>query len=167
MNPAMRFSWAMALASFVGVLVIARPGFGVFAFDAIYPLVGAVGLAAFLTLTRAVSRDDPRVTAFRPVGGVYPVFHRHAGELGGAQRAPRTSHCLPPSACWPQGAQVLQTLAYRHGSTHRIAPYSYDEPGGLHRCGLVGVSRRARRLVDPRHGDHCRRRRGDGLEKVI
>jgi drug/metabolite transporter (DMT)-like permease len=35
-EPGDAFSWATALASFVGVLVIARPGFGVFAFDAIY-----------------------------------------------------------------------------------------------------------------------------------
>jgi drug/metabolite transporter (DMT)-like permease len=120
------FSWAMALASFAGVLVIARPGFGVFALDAIYPLVGAVGLAGFLTLTRAVSgRDDPRVTAFfgpfvafvlfsfaMPVNWVAPKSAAHVALFVGA-------------GVLAAAAQVLQTLAYRHGSTHRIAPFSY------------------------------------------
>ena len=125
-EPGDAFSWTTALASFVGVLVIARPGFGVFAFDAIYPLVGAIGLAGFLTLTRAVSqRDDPRVTAFfgplvafllfstaMPVNWVAPKSAAHVALFVGI-------------GLLAAGAQVLQTLAYRHGSTHRIAPFSY------------------------------------------
>jgi drug/metabolite transporter (DMT)-like permease len=120
------FSWATALAGFVGVLVIARPGFGVFAFDAIYPLVGAVGLAGFVTLTRAVSnRDDPRVTAFFGSLVAFLMF----------STAMTTNWVRPKSAAHlalflgigllAAVAQILQTLAYRHGSTHRIAPFSY------------------------------------------
>jgi drug/metabolite transporter (DMT)-like permease len=125
-EPGDAFSWVTALASFVGVLVIARPGFGVFAFDAIYPLVGAVGLAGFLTLTRAVSqRDDPRVTAFfgpwvaflmfslaMPANWVPPKSAAHVALFLGIDLL-------------AAGAQILQTLAYRYGSTHRIAPFSY------------------------------------------
>jgi drug/metabolite transporter (DMT)-like permease len=125
-EPGDAFSWVTALASFVGVHVIARPGFGVFAFDAIYPLVGAVGLAGFLTLTRAVSqRDDPRVTAFfgpwvaflmfslaMPANWVPPKSAAHVALFLGIDLL-------------AAGAQILQTLAYRYGSTHRIAPFSY------------------------------------------
>jgi drug/metabolite transporter (DMT)-like permease len=125
-EPGDAFSWAMALASFAGVLVIARPGFGVFAFDAIYPLIGAVGLAGFLTLTRAVSsRDDPRVTAFfgpfvalvlfstvMPAYWVTPKSTAHVAMFFGM-------------GLLAAAAQVLQTLAYRYGTTHRIAPFSY------------------------------------------
>ena len=125
-EPGDGFSWAMALASFVGVLVIARPGFGVFAFDAIYPLVGAVGLAGFLTLTRAVSRhDDPRVTAFF---GPLVAFILFSTAMPLNWVAPKSAAHLALFAAiglLAAGAQVLQTLAYRHGSTHRIAPYSY------------------------------------------
>lgn len=58
-------SWWLALLSFVGVLVIARPGSALFSWNALLPFMGAMGLATFLTLTRAVApHDDPAVTAF-------------------------------------------------------------------------------------------------------
>ena len=120
------FSWVTALASFAGVLVIARPGFGVFALDAIYPLVGAVGLAGFLTLTRAVSsRDDPRVTAFF---GPFVAFLMFSIAMPANWVAPKRATDLALFAgigLLAAGAQVLQTLAYRYGSTHRVAPFSY------------------------------------------
>ena len=120
------FSWAAALASFVGVLVIARPGFGVFAFDAVYPLVGAVGLAGFLTVTRAVSRrDDPRVTAFF---GPLVAFLMFSTVISAHWVSPKSAAHLAlflGVGLLAAVAQVLQTLAYRHGSTHRIAPFSY------------------------------------------
>jgi drug/metabolite transporter (DMT)-like permease len=102
------------------------PGFGVFAYDAIYPLVGAVGLAGYLTLTRAVSRhDDPRVTAFF---GPLVAFILFSTAMPAKWVAPKSATHLALFAAiglLAAGAQVLQTLAYRHGSTHRIAPYSY------------------------------------------
>jgi drug/metabolite transporter (DMT)-like permease len=125
-EPGDAFSWAAALASFVGVLVIARPGFGVFAFDAVYPLVGAVGLAGFLTLTRAVShRDDPRVTAFF---GPLVAFLMFSTAISAHWVSPKSAAHLAlflGVGLLAAGAQILQTLAYRHGSTHRIAPFSY------------------------------------------
>jgi len=125
-EPGDAFSWAAALASFVGVLVIARPGFGVFAFDAVYPLVGAVGLAGFLTVTRAVSRrDDPRVTA---VFGPLVAFPMFSTVISAHWVSPRSAAHLAlflGVGLLAAVAQVLQTLAYRHGSTHRIAPFSY------------------------------------------
>ena len=125
-EPGDAFSWVTAFASFVGVLVIARPGFGVFAFDAIYPLIGAVGLAGFLTLTRAVSsHDDPRVTAFF---GPFVAFLMFSTAMPANWVTPKSATHLAlflGIGLLAAGAQVLQTLAYRHGSTHRIAPFSY------------------------------------------
>jgi len=125
-EPGDAFSWAAALASFVGVLVIARPGFGVFAFDAVYPLVGAVGLAGFLTVTRAVSRrDDPRVTAFF---GPLVAFLMFSTVISAHWVSPKSAAHLAlflGVGLLAAVAHVLQTLAYRHGSTHRIAPFSY------------------------------------------
>jgi drug/metabolite transporter (DMT)-like permease len=125
-EPGDGFSWATALVSFVGVLVIARPGFGVFAFDAIYPLVGAVGLAGFLTLTRAVShRDDPRVTAFF---GPLVAFLMFSTAMSTNWVSPKSAAHLAlflGIGLLAAVAQILQTLAYRYGSTHRIAPFSY------------------------------------------
>src|SRR5262245_53646556 len=125
-EPGDAFSWAVALASFAGVLVIARPGFGVFAFDAIYPVVGAVGLAGFITLTRAVSRhDDARVTAFF---GPWVAFLAFSVAMPSHWVAPKSATHLALFAAigvLAAAAQVLQTLAYQHGTTHRVAPFSY------------------------------------------
>ena len=161
-------SWATALASLVGVLVIARPGFGIFAFDAIYPLVGAVGLAGFLTLTRAVShRDDPRVTAFFgplvaflmfstavPTHWVSPKSAAHlalflgiwsAGGRGPGSANARLSIRQHPPRC------AVQLRRSRRIDRHRLAR--------LWRC--------ARRLVAPGDVDHCRCRPRHGPQEVI
>lgn len=152
-EPGDAFSWATALASFAGVLIIARPGFGVFAFDAIYPLVGAVGLAGFLTITRAVSsRDDPRVTAFF---GPFVAFLMFSTAMPTNWVTPKSTTHLAlfvGVGLLAAGAQVLTTHAYRFGTTHRIAPFSYaslvvsigvgwlvfrDVPDG---CSILGMS---------------------------
>lgn len=121
-----RLSWLVAIVSFVGVVLIARPGSALFTPAIVYPLAGSIGLATFMTLTRAVSRDDdPRVTAF----------------FGPMVSAMMLSLVLPLTWAWPQSwfdgvlmiaigvlaaiAQVLQTLAYREGTTHQVAPFSY------------------------------------------
>ena len=125
-EPGDPFSWVTALASFLGVLVIARPGFGVFAVDALYPLAGAVGLAGFLTLTRAVStRDDPRVTAFFGPLVAFLVFSMAVPTSWLVPKTPAHIALILGIGLLAAAAQVLQTLAYRYGSTHRIAPFSY------------------------------------------
>ena len=125
-EPGDGWSWAMALLSFAGVLVIVRPGTGVWASAAVYPVIGAIGLAGFLTITRAVAgRDDPRVTAFfgplvsflafstvMPFNWVTPKSAIHLALFAGIGALAAL-------------AQVLQTLAYRHGTTHQIAPFAY------------------------------------------
>lgn len=125
-EPGDAFSWIAALASFVGVLIIVRPGSGIFAAAAIYPMIGTLGLASFLAITRAVSnRDDPRVTAFFGPLVAFSVF----------------SFAMPLNWVTPKSlvdialflgigllsaaAQVLTAQAYRHGTTHHVAPFSY------------------------------------------
>lgn len=122
-----RLSWLVAVVSFVGVVLIARPGSALFTPAIVFPLAGSIGLAAFMTLTRAVARDDdPRVTAF----------------FGPMVAACLLALVLPLTWAWPQSwfdgalmvaigllaavAQVLQTLAYREGTTHQVAPFSYS-----------------------------------------
>lgn len=120
------WSWMMALVSFAGVLVIVRPGTGVWATAAVYPVIGAIGLAGFLTITRAVAgRDDPRVTAFF---GPLVSFLAFSTAMPFNWVAPKSATHIALFAgigALAALAQVLQTLAYRHGTTHQIAPFSY------------------------------------------
>jgi drug/metabolite transporter (DMT)-like permease len=125
-EPGDRFSWMAALASFAGVLVIARPGVGVFSAAAVYPVLGAIGLASFLATTRAVAgRDDPRVTAFL---GPLVAFVAFSAALPFNWVAPaRVDHLLLFLAIGvlAAAAQVMQAFAFRHGSSHLLAPISY------------------------------------------
>jgi len=125
-EPGDAFSWLAAIASFVGVLVIARPGLGVFALDALYPLAGSVGLAAFMTLTRAVSaRDDPRVTAFFGPFIALLIFSIVIGVYWEPPKSLAHAAMFVGVGLIGAVAQILTTIAYRIGTTHQLAPFNY------------------------------------------
>ncbi|MCV2894840.1 DMT family transporter [Lentibacter sp. XHP0401] len=56
--------WAAIFIGFVGVLIILKPGFGVFAPAAIVPLVAALLFALYGLLTRFAARKDTAATSF-------------------------------------------------------------------------------------------------------
>jgi drug/metabolite transporter (DMT)-like permease len=59
-----RRSAAVAVA-FVGVLVVARPGFGVLGWAALLPLGAAILLALYMVMTRVIrTKDNPNATTF-------------------------------------------------------------------------------------------------------
>ncbi len=119
--------WIVAVASFAGVLVIVRPGGDLFRIEALYPLAGAFGLAAFLAITRAVSRhDDPRVTAFF---GPLVSFALLSLVMPAYWKTPTRVLDVAIFAAigvLAAAAQMLQTLAYRDAPTHRVAPFVYS-----------------------------------------
>lgn len=56
--------WAAIGAGMVGVVVILRPGMGVFSWAALLPLASACMFAAYSVLTRLTTRDEPTFPAF-------------------------------------------------------------------------------------------------------
>lgn len=56
--------WLAVCIGFVGVLVILRPGLGVFDAGAVYALACAALFALYQVLTRKVAKDDPSDTSF-------------------------------------------------------------------------------------------------------
>ncbi len=125
-EPGDAFSWTAALASFAGVLIIARPGLGIFALDALYPVAGAVGLASFLAITRAVSgRDDPRVTAFFGPFVAFAIFSAAIPAYWVAPKSMAHFALFAGVGVLAAGAQVLQTFSYKYGTTHQVAPFTY------------------------------------------
>ena len=68
-------TWTALAGSFLGVLLIVRPGGALFSWFALFPLAAAVGLALYQVTTRVVSRaDDPRVTMFFSSIVVFTAF---------------------------------------------------------------------------------------------
>ena len=125
-EPGDAFSWIAALASFIGVLIIVRPGSGIFAFAAVYPMIGVLGLASFLAITRAVSgRDDPRVTAFFGPLVAFTVFSFAMPLYWVTPKSLADVALFVGIGILSACAQVLTALAYRHGTTHHVAPFSY------------------------------------------
>jgi drug/metabolite transporter (DMT)-like permease len=56
--------WAAVVAGLVGVIVILRPGAGVFSWPALLPLASALLFALYSVLTRLTTRNEPTFPAF-------------------------------------------------------------------------------------------------------
>ena len=57
--------WMAVVTAFVGVLLVARPGFGGLGWVALLPLITAIFLAGYMVLTRIIStKDNPDSTTF-------------------------------------------------------------------------------------------------------
>jgi drug/metabolite transporter (DMT)-like permease len=56
--------WAAVAAGLLGVLIILRPGLGVFSWAALLPLASAFLFAMYSVLTRLTTRDEPTFPAF-------------------------------------------------------------------------------------------------------
>ena len=66
--------WAAIGVGFIGVLIILKPGFGVFDKAAILALISAVMFALYALLTRYAARQDSTATSFFWTGTVGAVF---------------------------------------------------------------------------------------------
>lgn len=119
-------SWFAAAASFAGVLVIVRPGLGVFSWEVVCPVVCACSLAFFQASTRALGgRDDTRVTAFFGPAVAFCVFSLAMPFNWVTPRSWFDAGLFVALGVIVAGVQVLQTRAYRYGTTHVIAPFTY------------------------------------------
>lgn len=56
--------WAAVGIGMIGVLIILRPGSGVFSWPALLPLISAIFFATYSVLTRLTTRDEPTFPAF-------------------------------------------------------------------------------------------------------
>lgn len=56
--------WLAVAAGFLGIVIVLKPGSGVFSADAALPFLGAVMFALYGLLTRLVARDDSAITSF-------------------------------------------------------------------------------------------------------
>lgn len=66
--------WAAIGVGFIGVMIILKPGMGVFDLASILPLLSAVMFAAYALMTRFAARQDSTATSFFWTGTVGCVF---------------------------------------------------------------------------------------------
>lgn len=126
--------WSAVIIGFLGILIMVRPGSGVFQPAALIPLAGAVFYALAMTLIRRLSRVEPAGT----IVFYFTVF----ATLVGAATAP-LAFLLPDLAdrwAWPdiEGwlvlcgigliggiAQLTLTYAFKLAPVAVIAPFEY------------------------------------------
>ena len=125
--------WSAVIVGFLGVLVMTRPGSGVFEPAALVPLLGAVFYAlAMISIRRLAQSEPPTTIVFYftvfaalaslftlPLGGIHPDL---------AWRMPADFGELAPliligimGGC----AQIALTIAFRRGAVSLVAPFDY------------------------------------------
>jgi drug/metabolite transporter (DMT)-like permease len=117
--------WAAVAVGLVGVLVILRPGMGVFSWAAILPLASAFLFALYSVLTRLTTRDEPTFPAFFWPGVIGAVLMTGIG-------LPHLSPMLPQDAgflaCYC-GLSILShwllLKCYEQVEAARVQPYAY------------------------------------------
>jgi drug/metabolite transporter (DMT)-like permease len=117
--------WAAVGAGLVGVLVILRPGMGVFSWAAILPLASALMFAVYSVLTRLTTRDEPTFPAFFWPGVIGAVLMTGIG-------LPHLRPMLPQDAGFLTAYCGLSILShwlllkcYEQVEAARVQPYAY------------------------------------------
>ena len=117
--------WAAVGAGLVGVLVILRPGTGVFSWAAILPLASASLFALYSVLTRLTTRDEPTFPAFFWPGVIGAVLMTAIG-------LPKLEPMLPQDMGFLAvycGLSILShwllLKCYEQVEASRVQPYTY------------------------------------------
>lgn len=117
--------WAAVGAGMLGVLVILRPGAGVFSWPALLPLAAALMFALYSVLTRLTTRDEPAFPAF-----FWPAVIGAALMTG--LGLPNLEPVAPGDALFLACYCVLSVLShwlllkcYQEIEAARVQPYAY------------------------------------------
>ena len=123
-----RVGWRRLVAigvGFVGVLVILRPGSGVFSTYALVALLACVNFAVYSLLTRSVASDDEATTSFLWTGVVgfvvlTPVGLWHWQAMDGADWAVMALLCVVSGL-----SHLLLIRVYALAEASAVQPFSY------------------------------------------
>ena len=120
--------WVAVVAGFVGVLIIIRPGSGVFSWAALLPLSTAAVFAIYQILTRKLAGVDSPYTSLFYAGLVGTVVLAFA--LPFSWITPTTlPHALLLLAIGVIGvlSHLILIRAYDHAAVSTLAPFSYTQ----------------------------------------
>jgi drug/metabolite transporter (DMT)-like permease len=117
--------WAAIAAGLVGVIIILRPGMGVFSPAALLPLAAALMFAVYSILTRLTTRDEPTFPAFFWPGVIGAVLMT---AFGLPNWQPIATADWPLLLCYC-GLSVLShwllLKCYEQIEAARVQPYAY------------------------------------------
>jgi drug/metabolite transporter (DMT)-like permease len=117
--------WAAVAAGMVGVLIILRPGVGVFSWAALLPFASALLFALYSVLSRLTTRDEPTFPAFFWPGVIGAVLMTGIG-------LPQLEPITPRDAAFPAIYCALSIFShwlllkcYEQIEAARVQPYAY------------------------------------------
>lgn len=120
-------TWAALVGSFLGVLLILRPGGELFGPAALLPLIAAFGLALYQVTTRVVSLvDDPRVTMFFSSSVAFAVFSLLLPFGFAAPRSSTDFGLMLLVGVLGAVGQLTLTFAFRYAQAPLVASVGYS-----------------------------------------
>ena len=117
--------WAAVGAGLVGVLVILRPGMGVFSWAALLPLGAAFLFALYSVLTRLTTRDEPTFPAFFWPGVIGAVLMTGLGLPYLTPMLPADIAFLAVYCALSMLSHWLVLKSYEQVEAARVQPFSY------------------------------------------
>jgi len=119
-------TWVALVGSFLGVLLILRPGGDLFGPAALFPLGAAFGLAAYQVTTRIVSPvDDPRVTMFFSSSVAFAAFTLLLPLGFVAPRSGADLGLMLLVGALGAAGQLMLTFAFRYAQAPLVASVGY------------------------------------------
>jgi drug/metabolite transporter (DMT)-like permease len=117
--------WVAVAAGLLGVLIILRPGFGVFSWAALLPLAAAFLFALYSVLTRLTTRDEPTFPAFFWPGVIGAVLMTGIGLPHLQPMLPQDAGFLAVYCALSIFSHWLLLKCYEQIEAARVQPYAY------------------------------------------
>lgn len=117
--------WAAVGAGLVGVVVILRPGAGVFSWPALLPLASALMFATYSILTRLTTRNEPTFPAFFWPAVIGVVLITIVGLPQWQPIAPADMPFVAIYAAISVFSHWLLLKCYEAAEASRVQPYAY------------------------------------------
>ena len=117
--------WAAVAAGLLGVLIILRPGVGVFAWAALLPFGAALLFALYSVLTRLTTRDEPTFPAFFWPGVIGAVLMTVVGLPSLEPMTPQDMGFLAVYCALSILSHWLLLKCYEAIEAARVQPYAY------------------------------------------
>lgn len=117
--------WSAIGVGFIGVLIVLRPGFGVFSVDALIPLTAALMFAVYGLLTRYASRRDSAATSFFWIGVTGGVMMTAVGIWSWTPMTPEASLWMGCLCLTGALGHYLLIRAYEVAEASAVQPFAY------------------------------------------
>ena len=117
--------WAAVGAGMIGVLIILRPGAGVFSWAALLPFAAALMFATYSVLTRLTTRDEPTFPAFFWPGVIGAALMTALGLPNLEPIAPTDAVYLAIYCALSILSHWLLLKCYEATEAARVQPYAY------------------------------------------